>query len=98
MILVKPPRDPLEPRPPEVAEASSEDGRLHDGLVVNEAPGTLTLRNSQAEDQTFLRSNIEEIRASSVSLMPEGLESDLGPQDVADLISFLQGLDLTADN
>lgn len=77
---------------------TTRDGRLHDGLVVNEAPGTLTLRNSQAEDQTFLRSNIEEIRASSVSLMPEGLESDLGPQEVADLISFLQGLDLTADN
>ena len=32
-----------------------------------------------------------EIRASTVSLMPEGFEKKLTQQDIADLIAFLQG-------
>jgi putative heme-binding domain-containing protein len=34
----------------------------------------------------------EEIRASNVSLMPEGLEAGLAPQDFADLLAFLKSL------
>jgi hypothetical protein len=38
-----------------------------------------------------LRKNVAEIRASSVSLMPDGLEEQLSVQDVADLIAYLRG-------
>ena len=38
---------------------------------------------------SLLRSQIEEMTASSQSLMPDGLEKDLKPQDLADLIAFL---------
>ena len=37
----------------------------------------------------LLRSQIEEMTASSQSLMPEGLEKDLKPQDLADLIAYV---------
>ena len=37
----------------------------------------------------MLRSQIDEMTASGQSLMPEGLEKDLKPQDLADLIAFL---------
>ena len=40
---------------------------------------------------TFLRSEIESLAQSGLSLMPEGLERDLTPQDLADLIKFLKG-------
>jgi hypothetical protein len=38
-----------------------------------------------------LRKNIADIRASSVSLMPEGFERDLKPKDIADIIAYLRG-------
>jgi len=69
----------------------SKDGRIHDGLIVAESPGTLTLRRAEAEDETILRSRITGMRASMVSLMPEGFEKDVSPPAMADLIAFLQG-------
>ena len=71
----------------------TRDGRIHDGLIATETAGTLTVRRGD-EDETILRANITEIRASSVSLMPDGFEAALGRQDVADLIAFLQGTNL----
>jgi putative heme-binding domain-containing protein len=70
---------------------TTKDGRILDGLIVSESPGTITLRSSNAEDETILRRNVVEIRTSSVSLMPEGLEKDMNRQDLADVIAFLQG-------
>ncbi len=72
----------------------TKDGQMHDGLIVSEAPGTLTMRRGKGEETAILRSQIVEIRASSVSLMPDGLEQDLKTQDLADVIAFIQGEDL----
>ena len=69
----------------------TKDGRIHDGIKVTETPGSLTLRNPDEGDDSILRTNIVEIRASSVSLMPEGLEKNLSKGDMANLIAFLQG-------
>ena len=52
----------------------------------------ITLRNgSEQGDDLILRSNIVEIRASSVSIMPEDLEKSLSRQDLADVIAYLRG-------
>ncbi len=52
----------------------------------------ITLRNGSEEgDELILRSNIAEMRASSVSLMPEDLEQSLSKQDLADVIAYLRG-------
>lgn len=72
----------------------TREGRIHDGIVAAETPGVLTLRRGEGEDDTILRSNIVEIRASSVSLMPDGLEKSIPRQEMADLIAFLQGANL----
>jgi len=37
-----------------------------------------------------LRRDIEELRASPVSLMPESLAKALQPQDVADILAWLR--------
>jgi hypothetical protein len=37
------------------------------------------------------RKNIAEMGASSISLMPEDLEKSLSRQDIADVITYLQG-------
>jgi putative membrane-bound dehydrogenase-like protein len=71
---------------------TTNDGRMYDGVIANETPGSVTLRGGSDEgDQTVLRKNIADMRASSVSLMPEGLEKDLKKQDIADIIGYLRG-------
>jgi putative heme-binding domain-containing protein len=71
---------------------TTKDGRMYDGVIANETPGAITLRGGSDDgDETILRKNVVEIRASSVSLMPDGLEKDLTKQDVADVIAYLRG-------
>jgi putative heme-binding domain-containing protein len=71
---------------------TTKDGRMYDGVIANETPGAITLRGGSEEgDETVLRKNISEIRASSVSLMPEGFEQSLSKQDVANVIAYLRG-------
>lgn len=74
---------------------TTRDGRLLDGLIVAETPGTLTLRRSEGEDEVLLRPDITAIRASSVSLMPDGFEESLSKPELADLIAFLQAANLS---
>jgi putative membrane-bound dehydrogenase-like protein len=71
---------------------TTKDGRLHDGVISSETPGMLTLRGGTEDgDDTILRKNIAEMRASSLSLMPDGLEDSLGKQGLADVITYLRG-------
>jgi putative heme-binding domain-containing protein len=70
------------------------DGRIHDGLLASETATSVTLRNAGegtgvAED-TILRKDIDEMRALTKSLMPDGLEKELTPQNLVDLIGFLR--------
>ena len=76
----------------------TRDGRIRDGLIANESRGTITLRRSESEDETILRSSIGEIKASPVSLMPDGLEQGMSQRDMADLIAYLQATHLRTDN
>ena len=69
---------------------TTKDGRIEDGILANETPGAVTLRNAD-RDVTILRKNIAEIRASTISLMPEGYEKSLTKQQVADIIAYLRG-------
>ncbi len=71
---------------------TTKDGRMYDGIIANETAWAITLRGGSEEgDETVLRKNIESIRASSVSLMPEELEKNLGKQGLADVIAYLRG-------
>ncbi len=71
---------------------TTTDGRMFDGVIANETPGAITLRGGSEEgDETILRKNIAEIRASSVSLMPEDLEQSIDKQALADIIAYLRG-------
>jgi putative heme-binding domain-containing protein len=70
---------------------TTRDGALHDGIIANETPGTITLRGGSAQDETLLRKNIVGIRASSISVMPDDLEKSVSRQDLADVISYLRG-------
>jgi putative membrane-bound dehydrogenase-like protein len=67
----------------------TQKGRLYDGLLSAETSAVVTLRG-ELEDVTLLRRNIKDIRASRISLMPEGFEKTLNRQELADVIAFLR--------
>ena len=67
----------------------TKDERTVGGLLAAESATAITLRGQQGKEETILRSDIETLRGTSKSLMPEGLEKDLTKQDVADLVAYL---------
>jgi putative membrane-bound dehydrogenase-like protein len=67
-----------------------KDGRSLAGVIQNETATSLTLVQPGGIRENILRSEISEMRASSLSLMPEGLEEGKQPQDFADLIAYLK--------
>ena len=64
------------------------DGRVLNGLVRRQTDRTLTLQ-TQTEALTLDREEIEEVKPSPLSLMPEGLLDPLGEAEVRDLIAYL---------
>lgn len=60
------------------------------GIISAETANNVVLRLPGGADFPVLRADIESQKASGRSLMPEGLETLLKPQDVADLIAYLR--------
>lgn len=67
-----------------------EDGRVLNGLIVEEGDRTITLFDSNRQRTIIDRDAIESIKPSPVSLMPEGLLDKLGEDQVRDLFRYLQ--------
>lgn len=76
---------------------TTREGLVYGGVLAAEGPGSLTLRSGPGEEETILRARVAEIRASRVSLMPEGLEENIGLQEMADLIAYIQAGDMLED-
>jgi len=75
----------------------TEAGRIFTGILAAETATSVTLRREESKEDTILRKDIDEMAASSISMMPENLEKEVSPQDVADLIAYLRvavGLEL----
>ncbi|MGP0066799.1 MAG: PVC-type heme-binding CxxCH protein [Isosphaeraceae bacterium] len=73
-----------------VLAAATWCGQTHSGLLAEETATTDKLRRAEGVEDTLLRAEIEQLRSTGQSLMPEGLEQTIGPQDMADLIAFLR--------
>jgi putative heme-binding domain-containing protein len=69
---------------------ATRDGRILSGLIAAEDANALTLKRAEGQSDTVLRADIDEIRSTGVSLMPEGVERDVTVEDMADLLSFLK--------
>ncbi|QDT90386.1 PVC-type heme-binding CxxCH protein [Gimesia algae] len=70
--------------------AVTDDGRINTGILVSEQSNSITLKAQQGKVQTILRTQLEELSNSGKSLMPEGLEREIPPDAMADLLVFLQ--------
>jgi putative membrane-bound dehydrogenase-like protein len=69
---------------------TTTNGRVVTGLITEQTPASITLVGPKNERTTIRRSDIEEIRESPQSLMPERLLDPLKPQELRDLFSYLQ--------
>lgn len=72
-------------------ECETRDGRIRSGLLMGETTTTVTLRQAQGVEEIIPRSQIVRLAASPSSLMPQGLESSMTSQELADLLAFLRG-------
>jgi putative heme-binding domain-containing protein len=70
---------------------TTQDGRVLTGLLAAETPTSVTLRQALGKEETILRSDIERIVSSPLSLMPQELEKQINHQEFADLLSYLKG-------
>lgn len=67
------------------------NGQVLAGMIAEESPSSLTLKQAENRQEVILRENVAEIKATGVSLMPEGLEKKVTPAEMADLLAFLRG-------
>jgi putative membrane-bound dehydrogenase-like protein len=68
------------------------DGRQLSGILLNESSSTVTLLAADAKTHSITRDQLESIHATSKSLMPEGLEKELSPSAMADLIAYVRSV------
>jgi len=67
----------------------TSDGRVVTGLLSEESAASVTILGAKNERTTIARDDMEEMHVSSVSLMPEGILKQLKPQQVRDLLRYL---------
>jgi putative membrane-bound dehydrogenase-like protein len=69
--------------------ALTRDGRTLTGLLASETATSITLIGTEGKPKTLLRTDLEELQSTGKSVMPEGLEKDIPPSAMADLLAFL---------
>jgi uncharacterized repeat protein (TIGR03806 family) len=70
----------------------TKDGRVIQGIVVEQANGALVLRDAQNRTTRIASTEIERQATPATSLMPAGLLRDLTAQQAADLLEYLSAL------
>jgi putative membrane-bound dehydrogenase-like protein len=69
---------------------TTTNGQILNGLLASESATSITLKRQEGKTQTILRKDIDSLKASPVSLMPDDLSKAIEPQDVADLLAWLK--------
>ncbi len=65
------------------------DGRVLTGLVAEDTDQRIVLKQQGGKLETIARADVEATKLSQLSLMPEELEKQLKPRELADLFAFI---------
>ncbi|HYE19557.1 MAG TPA: c-type cytochrome [Tepidisphaeraceae bacterium] len=68
----------------------TKDDQILTGLIAARGPDSVTLTDATQQKTTIARADIASEQALNLSIMPEGLLSDLSPQQLRDLFAYLQ--------
>lgn len=74
----------------------TRQGTVYNGIIAAESAAGVTLRRAEGKEDRILRSQIDELVSTGKSLMPEGLEKDIPPDQMGDLIAFIKSIPPTA--
>ncbi len=69
--------------------AKTIDGKVVTGLLAAESRTTVELLDAENKRHTITRDNIDELTESTKSLMPEGFEKQMKPEEIGDLLEFM---------
>lgn len=70
--------------------ATTRDGEVHTGLLAGETDQAVLLRGQRGVENSILRRDLESIRTTGRSLMPEGFEQAMSEKDLTNLIAYLR--------
>jgi putative membrane-bound dehydrogenase-like protein len=65
------------------------DGRVVTGVLAAEGDASITLRTADGEELILARDDIDELLDTGRSLMPEGFERSIDPDEMANLLAYL---------
>jgi putative heme-binding domain-containing protein len=69
---------------------STKDGKFYNGVIRKDAPDEMVLATGVNQEVRIPRDDIEDVQPSKVSVMPAGLDQQLTPRELADLVAFLK--------
>jgi putative heme-binding domain-containing protein len=72
--------------------AVTKGGQSAVGMITGESATSIVLSRGEGISETILRSEIEELTSTGLSQMPEGFESQIDVQSMADLLAYLTTL------
>jgi len=67
----------------------TREGDSQIGIIASESAATVTLRMANGIEAVLPRTTIKSMSSAGLSMMPEGLEEGMKPQDLADLLEFV---------
>ncbi|MFO0888484.1 MAG: PVC-type heme-binding CxxCH protein [Isosphaeraceae bacterium] len=73
-------------------QLATRDGRVLSGLIADQTPTSITLLTAKGERTSVPRSEVEELKESEGSLMPDSLYKELRPEELRDLFRYLQAV------
>jgi putative heme-binding domain-containing protein len=65
------------------------DGRVLTGLLAEDGKDRIVLKIQGGKVEAIPRDQVEQVKTAQVSLMPDEIEKQLSPQEIADLFAFL---------
>ena len=71
---------------------TTTSGKIITGMIASESANSLTLWKADHQNETILRNNIEEMRSTGISFMPEGVEKNISITVMADLLAYLDSI------
>jgi putative membrane-bound dehydrogenase-like protein len=66
-----------------------QNGENLQGLIASETPTAITLRYTGGQERSIARQDISSLKVMEMSAMPSGLENNISPQEMADLLAFI---------
>jgi len=72
--------------------ATTKGGRVFTGVLASETGNSITLIGPDGKKEVILRSDLDELTSSGKSAMPEGLEKEIRPQEMADVIAHVRSV------